>query len=75
MMPYLMIDTIAALAIGGISLSGGRGTILGAILGILFLSVVSNGMNALLLGPVGQGIAGGSIIIAAVAVDTMRLRR
>jgi ribose/xylose/arabinose/galactoside ABC-type transport system permease subunit len=74
MAPYLMIDTIAAVAIGGVSLSGGRGTVIGAIIGVLLISVVSNGMNVLLLGPAGQGLARGIIILVAVAVDTMRRR-
>ena len=74
MAPYLMIDTIAAVAIGGVSLSGGRGTVIGAIIGVLLISVVANGMNVLLLGPAGQGLARGIIILVAVAVDTMRRR-
>jgi len=72
MAPYLMIDTIAAVAIGGVSLSGGRGTLIGAVIGVFLISVVSNGMNVLLLGPAGQGLARGLIILVAVAVDVIR---
>ncbi|MBA7604734.1 Ribose import permease protein RbsC [subsurface metagenome] len=70
----LELDTIAAVCIGGISLMGGRGTLIGAIIGVMIIGVVNNGMSILGAGPFMQGIVRGAIIIAAVAVDYIRKR-
>ena len=71
----LELDTIAAAVIGGISLFGGRGSLIGVVLGILIIGVINNGMSVLGVGPAIQGIAKGAIIYAAVAIDTHRRRR
>lgn len=70
----LELDTIAAVCIGGISLMGGRGTIIGVVLGIIILGIINNAMSVLHAGPFLQGVVRGSIIIAAVAADYVRRR-
>jgi ribose/xylose/arabinose/galactoside ABC-type transport system permease subunit len=71
----LEIDSIAAATVGGISLMGGRGTIIGVILGTLIMGVITNGMTVLNADPSTEGIAKGAIIIVAVTIDYIRRRR
>ena len=68
----LELATIAAVAIGGVSLSGGRGTILGVLLGTLIIGVLDNGLSVMGIGPAYQAIAKGAIIIAAVSLNGLR---
>ncbi len=70
----LHIDTIAASVIGGISLRGGRGSIIGVVIGTFILGVITNGMNILAVAPAYHTIAKGAIIYAAVAIDYIRRR-
>jgi ribose/xylose/arabinose/galactoside ABC-type transport system permease subunit len=70
----LEIDTIAAVVIGGVSLFGGRGSIIGVLLGVLILEVVGNGMNLLGLTIYMQWIVKGVIILIAVVIDALRRR-
>ena len=69
------ILSIAAVCIGGISLMGGRGSLIGALIGILILAFINNGMSVMGASPAVQGIVRGIIIIIAVSVDYMRRRR
>ncbi|MCK4723898.1 MAG: ABC transporter permease [Dehalococcoidia bacterium] len=71
----LELDTIAAVTVGGISLAGGRGTIIGVVLGVLIIGIINNGMSVLGATLTHQGIVKGGIIIAAVAIDCIRRRR
>ena len=71
----LELDTIAAVVVGGVSLFMGRGTIIGAIIGVLIIGVIDNGMSVLGAGPALQGIAKGAIIFAAVAIDVWRRKK
>lgn len=71
----LEIDTIAACFIGGISMGGGRGTVIGAVLGVIILGVINNGMNVIGVDATFQDLAKGAIIVAAVTIDVMRSRR
>jgi len=66
------LDVIAACVIGGASLSGGEGTILGAIIGALIMGVLRNGCNLLDVSAFWQQIAIGTIIIIAVLSDQYR---
>ena len=68
----LELDTIAAVVVGGVSLFAGRGTIIGAIIGVLIIGVIDNSMIVLGAGPALQGITKGAIIFAAVAIDYWR---
>jgi ribose transport system permease protein len=63
------LDAIAAVIIGGTSLSGGRGRIVGTLFGILILGVLSNLMNLLNISPYLQGVVKGAIIIGAVLLQ------
>lgn len=68
----LELSTIAAVAIGGVSLAGGKGTIFGVLLGVLIIGVLDNGLSVMGVGPAGTAITKGAIIVAAVAVDVFR---
>ena len=63
------LNVIAAAVIGGASLSGGQGTIFGAILGAVLLSVVSSSLALLNVSVYWQDIIRGSILLAAVSFD------
>ena len=63
------LDAIAAVVIGGTSLSGGKGTILGTIIGALIMGVIRNGLNLLNIDPYYQSVVLGIVIILAVLID------
>ncbi len=65
----LELDVIAAVVIGGASLSGGRGTVLGTVVGTLLITFLRNGLTLLGIETNTQFVVIGAIIIAAVAVD------
>jgi len=69
------LDSIAAVVIGGTSLSGGRGSILGTVLGCLIIGVLNNGLFLLDVSPFWQQVVKGLVILAAVAADKMSARR
>ena len=69
------LDSIAAVVIGGTSLSGGRGSILGTVLGCLIIGVLNNGLFLLNVSPFWQQVVKGVVILAAVAADKMGSRR
>ena len=63
------LDAIAAVVIGGTSLSGGTGSIGGTVLGVLLIGVINNGLDLLNVSSYYQQIIKGVIIIAAVLID------
>ncbi|HWB27265.1 MAG TPA: hypothetical protein VG738_17435 [Chitinophagaceae bacterium] len=63
------LDSIAAVVIGGTSLSGGRGTILGTVLGAVIIGVLNNGLVLLNVSPFWQQVVKGLVILAAVIID------
>lgn len=63
------LDTIAAVVIGGASLSGGVGTIFGTLMGVLTIGVLRNGLNLIGTSPFIQQIVIGVVIVLAVMVD------
>lgn len=65
------LDSIAAVVIGGTSLNGGRGSILGTVLGCLIIGVLNNGLVLLEVSPFWQQVIKGLVILIAVAVDKM----
>jgi ribose transport system permease protein len=65
----LELDVIAAAIVGGASLSGGEGTILGTILGVLIIGVLRNGLILLGISPFWQTTIIGLVIIFAVGLD------
>ncbi|MAF04525.1 ABC transporter permease [Herbaspirillum huttiense] len=69
------LDAIAAVVIGGTSLSGGTGTILGTIIGAFIMSVLVNGLRIMSVAQEWQTVVTGIIIILAVYLDILRRRR
>ncbi|SKA35054.1 ABC transporter permease [Consotaella salsifontis] len=69
------LEAIAAVVIGGTSLSGGRGTILGTLIGALIMAVLTNGLRILSVAQEWQTVVTGAIIIMAVYADMMRRRK
>ena len=69
----LELSVVSAVVLGGASLQGGRGTILGTILGVLILGTVNNGMTLIGLSSFWQEVARGIILILAVAFDQVRI--
>ena len=69
------LDAIAAVVIGGTSLSGGTGTILGTIIGAFIMSVLINGLRMMSVAQEWQTVVTGAIIILAVYMDILRRRR
>jgi len=65
----LELDSIAAVVIGGASLFGGRGAIVGTLFGVFIMVFIRNGLNLLNVSPYWQGTAIGAIIIAAVLLE------
>jgi ribose transport system permease protein len=63
------LDSIAAVVIGGTSLSGGRGSILGTVVGCLIIGVLNNGLVLMEVSPNWQLVVKGYVILAAVAID------
>lgn len=70
----LELQTIAASVIGGVSLFGGKGTVIGVVLGALIISIILNGMAILRADPFLESLVLGVIVIAAVAIDYWRRR-
>jgi len=71
----LELDAIAACVIGGASLMGGRGTVLGACLGALFMASLDNGMSLKDVPDFVQSIVKGGILVVAVGLDAWARRR
>jgi ribose transport system permease protein len=69
------LDVIAAVVIGGASLIGGQGTVLGSLVGALIMTVVANGCSKMGLDNSVQLIVTGVIIVLAVALDRLRHRK
>jgi ribose transport system permease protein len=69
------LRVIAAVVIGGGSLSGGQGTVLGTIVGSLIMGLLANGCNLLGISPFLQQVIIGSVIVLAVSFDELQKRR
>jgi ribose transport system permease protein len=69
------LDAIAAAVIGGTSLSGGEGTILGTVIGAFVISILTNGLRILSVPQEWQTVVTGAIVIIAVYLDIVRRRR
>jgi inositol transport system permease protein len=66
------LDAIAMTVIGGVSLAGGRGSILGTVLGALIFGVIISGFTFLKLDAYYQEMVKGAIIVGAVVLDQWR---
>ena len=63
------MESIAAAVIGGVSLFGGRGKIIGALFGVLIIATVSNGLNLMGVGNELKLVVTGMLLILAVSAD------
>ena len=73
---FLELDAIAAAIIGGTSVSGGRGRVVGALLGALLMGSLNNGMSLMNVPTFYQNTARGVVLLLAVAIDHIsRARR
>lgn len=70
----LELTVVTAIVLGGASLSGGRGTIQGTVVGLLIIGVLNNGLTLLNVNSFYQQVASGALLIAAVSFDQLRLR-
>ncbi len=71
----LELQVLAACVIGGASLTGGEGTVLGAFLGVVFVGMISNAMTMLAVSFNWQMVVTGIVLVAAVALDMLVRRR
>ena len=69
------LDAIAMAVIGGTSLNGGRGSILGTMIGALIMGVLQNGLNLLAVQSYYQQMAIGAVLILAVFIDQWQVRK
>jgi ribose transport system permease protein len=70
----VVLDVVAAAVIGGVSIYGGRGTILGAAIGAVFITVVGNGLNLLGFDYFTAIVIKGAIILFAISLDSVVTR-
>ncbi|MGX6447020.1 ABC transporter permease [Patulibacter sp. S7RM1-6] len=71
----LEFDVITAVVIGGTALAGGRGSMLGTFLGVLFMTLLVNGLVLLGVDPFFQNVVRGAIIVGAVLINILLARR
>jgi ribose transport system permease protein len=70
----LELSVITAVVLGGASLAGGRGAIVGTLFGLLVIAVLNNGLTLLNVNSFWQDVARGTLLILAVSFDQLRLR-
>ncbi|WP_025119515.1 MULTISPECIES: ABC transporter permease [unclassified Serratia (in: enterobacteria)] len=66
------LDAIAAVVLGGAAISGGRGAIIGTLVGAMMLGVLNNGLNLMSVSPYIQNVVKGGIILAAIYLSSSR---
>lgn len=71
----LPLESVAAVVLGGVSLFGGRGSVVGVAFGVAFVGILSNGLNLLNVSSYTQMMVIGGALIVAVAMDQAFLRR
>jgi len=71
----ILLDAIAAAVIGGVSLFGGRGRVIGALMGALIIATVANGIDLLGYSSAIKFMVTGAILLAAVTLDAVSRRR
>ena len=70
----LTLNVVAAAVIGGVSLKGGEGSIIGAFAGVLFLAMVNNALNLMNVDPLWVNAVRGLIILVALIIDAQKSR-
>jgi ribose transport system permease protein len=70
--PMYELYVIAAVVVGGTSLSGGEGRILGTLIGAFIIAVINNGMNLTNVAPYTQMVVLGAVILGAVLLDRLK---
>jgi ribose/xylose/arabinose/galactoside ABC-type transport system permease subunit len=68
------LSAISAVVIGGAVLTGGRGTVLGALVGALILATITNGLNVLNVNSNWSPVVLGGVLVLAVGADLLRSR-
>jgi ribose transport system permease protein len=71
----LALESVAAVVLGGVSLFGGRGSVIGVAFGVAFVSILSNGLNLLNVSSYTQMMVIGAALVGAVAIDQLWIRR
>lgn len=66
------LDAIAAVVLGGAAISGGKGAIIGTLVGAMMLGVLNNGLNLMSVSPYIQNVVKGGIILAAIYLSSVR---
>lgn len=69
------LDAIAAVVLGGAAISGGRGAIIGTLVGAMMLGVLNNGLNLMSVSPYIQNVVKGGIILAAIYLSSSRRKK
>ncbi len=69
------LDSIAAIVIGGTSLSGGKGSITGTVIGVILIGVLNNGLVLLNVSPFWQQVVKGGVILLAVILDNFNSKK
>lgn len=69
------MDAIASTVIGGVSMTGGSGNVMGVVGGVLIMGVLQNDLDLMMVSPYLQQIFKGAIIVIAVVADNMKNRR
>lgn len=68
------LQSLAAVVLGGAALTGGRGTVLGAVIGVLLLQIIANGMTIMLVPSFYQQVVSGVVLVAAVTLSRLQER-
>lgn len=71
----LEFDVIAAVVVGGTALAGGRGSMLGTLLGVIFIAMIGNGLILLGINSYIQDVVSGAIIVVSVLINILLSRR
>jgi ribose transport system permease protein len=69
------LDAIAAVVLGGTSISGGRGSVVGTLIGAITLGLLNNGLNLMSVSPYTQKILKGGVILVAIYVGSLKRAR
>jgi rhamnose transport system permease protein len=69
------LATVAACVIGGVSIAGGSGTVMGVVLGAIFLGIINNALTVINLSPFFQMAIQGFVILTAIVANTVMSQR